>query len=451
MATYFVDFAKADDTGDGLSWTNAKKTLQGGLTSATASGDVVVVKYNESQILAANTTFTIYNNIKIIAASADDTGTAYTPAIQGEAYYIGHTSGESGIYVSGGYTVYVYGITFMTAGTGTKELSLCYSDNQHMEYESCTFILASTDGSSSIYGNRQSGTTMQSYCRLRNCNFKFSASGQKIVSYNCYIEWIGGKILNTGVRTTALFRAGVNGVTFIAEYVDLSYMSNGAELFTEIDANANPTTVQINKSKLPRSFVMLGAGAKTPSNKASGSIQLSNCYSEILQNIYGYADALGEAISSTDYSARDSTNPSLKITTSAYCSYTTPFILPGILFKNESSIPKNVYISVEGISTTVRPKTHQVWINAYFVENYNTEVISYTGKLSLNDWLLSKYTEVPIGTNECNWVSYIPGTFTTFKLNTNNPVNLAINTNVEVKICVGEPNATYYIDPVVRI
>ena len=41
MARYFVDSAKSDDTGDGLTWANAKKTIQAALTAA-ASGSVSV-------------------------------------------------------------------------------------------------------------------------------------------------------------------------------------------------------------------------------------------------------------------------------------------------------------------------------------------------------------------------------------------------------------------------
>ena len=57
MADYFVK-ASGSDAASGLAWNTAKATLTGALAAATASGDRILIKYDDQFILSAATTFT---------------------------------------------------------------------------------------------------------------------------------------------------------------------------------------------------------------------------------------------------------------------------------------------------------------------------------------------------------------------------------------------------------
>lgn len=54
MATYYVDGTRSDDTGNGLSEANAKKTLGAGLALMTAAGDILYVKNSATYTLTAS-------------------------------------------------------------------------------------------------------------------------------------------------------------------------------------------------------------------------------------------------------------------------------------------------------------------------------------------------------------------------------------------------------------
>lgn len=351
MTTYFVDSARADDTGDGLSWAAAKKTIQAALTAASSGTDIVVIKSTVDHLVSADTTWTTTNDVKIIAATADDTGTAYTPTVMGETNCIGHRTTSYSLTFNGGADdkVFMWGLTFRVAGATTKNINACgNTTGLDVRAEQCLYWESGT-GTGQIICATAGGTG--SYT---SCTFKFAAAGQTITTAGA------GKtqFLNCTFSGTALtlLLQGSGGVNLFTG-CDLSAMSG--TLVGNLTVNSDTRFIQC---KLHASATILAVQTGNPT-AGSANVFVHDCSSGDTHGLFGYYDAFGSAVSDTGvYFTSGAAGQAWLITTSANASVSHPFTTPWIdLYHTGTSAITPYFEILRNNDSTTAYDNDEVW------------------------------------------------------------------------------------------
>lgn len=126
MANYFVA-SGGSNTSPYDTWAKAATSLATALAAATSGADNVIIQYNAvpsaDAELAADTTYTVSSGVSVIAAS-NDGGSAWTPTAMGTGNWIGNSTTNRGLIMSGGATAYLYGLTLRVSGTTSDDIVL---------------------------------------------------------------------------------------------------------------------------------------------------------------------------------------------------------------------------------------------------------------------------------------------------------------------------------------
>ena len=163
---YYVNYARADDTGDGLSWAAAKRTF-GAARALVAAGETIYVDSTHAEPLGASTTYTFPSTGTPVFVVSATNGTT-TPAAGAEIY----TNGNYYLYING--MVSMYGMKLRSGTTGyqdTTAISLAYSAaaDDFQFYDKCTFDLRGGTASSLFRMGYYALRSSQSALGLRNC------------------------------------------------------------------------------------------------------------------------------------------------------------------------------------------------------------------------------------------------------------------------------------------
>lgn len=140
---WYVRSTDGSDASDGLSWANAKATLAGAASAASA-GDTIYVSQAHAETKASLMTITFPGtqaspNIVLCANDAAEPPTSVATSATVS------TTGASNITISG--NAYVYGITFSAAsGSSSGSIYTAYSSSSYLQrYEQCGFTLNTTN------------------------------------------------------------------------------------------------------------------------------------------------------------------------------------------------------------------------------------------------------------------------------------------------------------------
>ena len=331
MATYFVKGSGGSDANNGTTWALAKATVQAGLNLLSASGgDTLVVKYDDVHSLSADTTFTTPGSCSIIAASANDTATAFTPTPMGETGYIGHASTSYAIAFNGGADdkVYMYGLTFRVSGSTSKNITIAGNNvGLDVAAEECKFWLSGTGG-----GTIALGTDGGRCSRLHKCEFKFGHNSQTIQPSNCADTSphltecsFTGTAPTTLIATNALGKCVMSGC-------DLSAMSG-----TLVGNLAAAFLLVLERCRLHSSTTLMAAQTSNPTD-VSGKVMMLDCNSGDTHGLFGYYDAYGSVVSDTTIKVTaGAAGQSWKITTTSAASFSHPFRTPWIELYNSGT------------------------------------------------------------------------------------------------------------------
>lgn len=174
-AEYYVDAARPDDSGDGLSWATAKQTIQAAI-DASADGDVLLVKYGDYSIGAS---LQLTSDRKI--TSDDGTHDSYETAVPDRSACTVLASGASRVLTVTGsavtFSTFVRGLT-ITGGNATTESpgtrtggGIYVGDGAEVWIEGCLITDNTAGGVTTAYGGGAAavgaGTRMTLYgCRV---------------------------------------------------------------------------------------------------------------------------------------------------------------------------------------------------------------------------------------------------------------------------------------------
>lgn len=449
MATYFVA-SGGSNTAPYDTWAKAATSLQTALTAASTAGDIVVIQYNgvpsTDSSLSADTTYTFAADASLISAS-NDGGSAYTPTLMGDTYWIGHATLQRSITVAtSSFEVFIYGVTLRVSGSTADNIRLA-TDNASARYESCTFSIENTGTGCVICLGSPSSNQANCSVVCKGCIFRFGNTAQGF-EVSGLIELYECSLHGSSSVPTTLFGDFANMSSMVVDGCDFS--ASGATMVGSSGTSARASIV-IRNTKVPAAVTWFAA--QTPASKASNELTVLNCSSGDEHYHFGYYNAFGSVVAvSGKYASGgakyDGTNGvSWQIDTTANAAFGTPFVTPWIdlYHSGTSAITPSLEILRDGSATAY--DNDEVWAEfsyqgtsgstkATFVDDRmavgGTPAAQTTGSLGAGDWT---------GEGGTAWFG---------KLNPASAITPAEIGMLRARVCVGLQSATVYVDPYIR-
>ena len=437
MATYYV-WSGATGTNAGTSWTNAYTAFGSAVTAATVGGDVILVHYTHQENVSAATTYTFGASVNVISVDKDSSD---APTVMGTGGWIGHNTISRIIaFNSGAARVSLYGITVRTATTTSTTLSIV-GNRGHWEINSVYFWHGSSNaGSDFIVGS----TTAATFIRFVNCTFRFGGASQSLILRGGRFEFDGCTVSSAGTAPSILFDDNSSGpsnpdVKLIG--CDLSYVTGTLLGNCEYASR----TIQVIQCKLGANVTPLGT--QTYTNKMSGAVYLFDCSSGDTHGLFGYYDAFGSCVSDTGiYYTTGAAAQSWKITTTANCSYYTPFTSPFVDFYNTGTSSITPYFEILRDGSTTAYQNDEVW-GEFFIKSTSgsTQSTPYNDRMAL----LGTPANQASGAGTGSWTGEAASAWSG-KIDSGSAVTPAEVGAIRGRVVVGEPSITVYVDPQVR-
>jgi hypothetical protein len=453
MTIYYVSSTATDNSGDGLSKVNAKKSLTentaagatGALAAANAEGGgphFIYVDSAHSESLTADSTNTMTVGVNIISVDWD------TLAPESGAV-VGAQSTAYTLNISGAVPIFISGMRLRVgASTGSsKFLNMQITSGGALEMESCALEIAGTSTTcATVFG--VASTSGRNFARLRNCTFKFANASQMIRAF-CPIELIGCSLESGTTVPSALFifTAAGAGQRVWADGCDFSLQTG----FLVGDyASWGTAFLQFSNCKLGTAILSAVAAQTGTLGRHGTNVWFYNCSDDDNHYEFAFINPLGTVVSepniyANDGAKYDGTNGvSWKIITSEYASFYNPFVTPWIeKYAAAGSITPTLELLRDNSSGAVY-QTDEVWSDFSYQGNSGStkSTVSAVGRMT------------PLGSGADQTSSSITWTGATgtpgkFKLS---PGSVTVNEigHLRARVCVGEPSITVYVDPTIR-
>lgn len=443
MADYFVA-SGGSNTAPYDTWAKAATSLQTALTAASSAGDRVIIQYDgvpsgDAEV-GADVTYTFANHVALIASTNSGTSTV-TPTVMGTANWIGNSTANRSISIAGAFRLFLYGITLRTAGGTADNLNVVSTDGQHAVYDSCYLWCGNTNAASVI---GQSAGDAQTFLHLKNCTLRFGNVAQSLrVGGKVLME--GGSITSDGSAPTGFVRFGLTdpgGGTFDCEGADLSHLGSNAIVD---DATTTAGVARLTRCKLGTSFTLLAT--QTNLNRSSAEVYAFDCSSGDTHGLLGYADAMGSVVSDTGiYFTAGAAAQSLKVVTTANCSFHTPFMAPWIDFYNSTLSAITPYFEVLRDGSTTAYQDDEVWAEFSAKVTTGSTAASFSNdRMALAGSPANQAAGAGLG----SWTGE-GGTAWSGKCDSGSAITPAETGHIRGRLVVGEPSITVYLDPQIR-
>jgi hypothetical protein len=443
VASYYYD-AQAAGTGTGADWTNAFTTMAAALAAATADGDIIYAASDSVEQLAADTTYTFLNNVRVISVDATS-GTPPTTLQTQEAGggYIGHLASARSIIVGGAFKLYFYGIEF--AVTGSDLFRSANTDGQHTELEECHVRLG---GSGATFDLGTTGTESNRYTRMRGGKATFGNANNQIRHFGA-ADFEGITLAGTAPTTLiASATGGRSGNLLKMEGCDLSLVTGTLVAVNTVE----PSEVRFINCKLGSGVTPLNSTGNN--NLAFTRVWIFDCSSGDEHYHLQYHDAFGSltvdtGIYANDGAQYDGTNRcSWKIVTSGLCSYYTPFVSPWFDVYSAAVSAKTPSIEILRDGSTTAYQDDEVWGEwAAKVTAGSTRSTMLNCRKPLLD---ASPNNITAGVGTSAWTGEA-GSAWSGKLEPSSTITPAEIGHIRGRVCVGEPSITVYVDPQTRL
>lgn len=447
MANRFVS-STGSNTSPYDTWAKAATNLATAITGS-ASGDVFVIDAAAPGAdIAADTTWTFLGNASVIASTNSGTSTI-TPTTMGTTAYIGASGATSyNVGFAGAFRVYCYGVTFRVSGTTNKSITMSGTDGAHFEFDNCYFWLGTTNASGRITAGSTASVNVNAYTLFKDCTFRFGTTGQALL-FHQRVDLLGGLISSAGSTPTTLMVGG-------SAAQDVTWIGGDLSLITgTLVANNTNQAVDYNliQCKLGAAVVLLAT--QTITNKSSARVYLHDCNSGDTHGIFGYYDAFGSIVSSTGtYLTAGAAAQSWQITTTANCSFGTPFVTPWIDLYNTGTsavTPELELLRNNGTATAYTDA--QVWGEfAVKTTSGSTQSTLYTDKQALVDWAAGTAgTTLAAGVGTGSWTIASSNSPASFIVDSGAAVTPAENGAIRARVGVGLASVSnLFLDPQIR-
>ena len=452
-STYFVK-GGGSNTAPYDTWAKAATSLQTALTAATTTGDIIVLDKDDvpsgDAELASDTTYTFGGNCTLVAATDDDTGTAYTPTAMGTGSWIGNSTTNRSVTLAGGYMVSIFGLTIRVSGSTADSINIGTTAGADYSAEECYLWMSSTSSTAAIVLGASSGSS-ESWCEFKNCTFRFGHASQKINLGGGRQSFIGGSVSASGTAPTGLFGPN-NSSSLVWIGGDLSFVTG--TLFGDQTGGFKSATLA--QCKLG-SGVTVMASQTTYGNRSQCEVFVFDCASGDEHYHLQHHNALGSlTISTSVYVTSDGaaynttgTKHSWKIDTTANASFASPYISPWISVHHEGTSAITPYLEALRHGSTTAFKESELW---------SEWMVKATTGNPLGTWNVSDRGGVKASTTNQGSSSLTASDWTGEHATDNVYHKLAPTSSVTpaeigdlcARVCFGAASSTIYVDPLIR-
>lgn len=431
---WYVRSTDGDNASDGLSWANAKATLAGAASAASA-GDTIYVSQAHAETSATDIAITFPGTraAPTIVLCVDDG--AEPPTTLATTGAISTTSNAYVTFTAAG--LYCYGLV-VTAGNSTGNPRIRFGTNNSAQtFEACQFAMGST-GSNAILDVQSNSQLLT----LNGCTLTYSATGQRLnitgsgsvlVCNGC--TWAGSAV------TQIIVINGWSAATF--DGCDLSNAASSMNVTT----SATVVSLVLRDCKLPSGWSgeVCSATASTPR-----AVFLHNSDNADTNYRTDFQTYLGRLTSETTLirtgGASDGvTGLSWKVATNANPEFCDPFITPEIHAWNDSTgSSKTVTVEILHDSATNLTDA-EVWLEVMSLNTSGYPLGTWTSDRKA-DYLASAADQADSSE-----------TWTTTGMSNPNTQKLSVSFTPQEKgvivarVCVAKASKTLYVDPVLTV
>lgn len=427
-------------------WANAGVQFEQGQLKA-AAGDVVLIHYQHQDEYPASKSYNFTSGVSYLSVDKNNSDAL---TAMGTSGWIGH--GTNGYYVNLGGTaakVYFWGLTFRISSGISQYVGVAAADGAHHEFENCLIYFTGTGNHYIQLGTGASAAN--SFALFKNCTLQFSAVGQNI--YPCgHLQMEGGSVTTTA-PTTFISAGGATGGNLYFEGVDLSLLGSGKTL---LGSQYNyPMEVYFSRCKLGASVTPFAT--QTPANKSSAHLYMFDC--SVAESggganlLFAYYDSFGSVVSDTGtYFTSGAAAQSWKITTTANCSYYTPFVTPWVdLYHSGTSAITPYFEVLRNDGTATKRYDDTAWAE-FAAKKTSGEVTStfYSDRCSLANKLAATPSLQADGAGTGSWTIGSSNSPASFKCDSGTSITPAEVGHLRGRLVVGVASATLYLDPQIR-
>lgn len=440
MTAYYVA-STGSNTSPYDTWAKAATSFGAVVPLATGDGDVIYVDQGFTETLSAATTYTFANNVAVICSNDTTNEPPQTLGIMGDSNWIGASSSSSySITLAGAYKVYLYGMTFRTAGTSTVNITIGSTDGAHFEIENCYLWNGNTGTPSVQFGSP--GSSVNGFVLLRNCTIR-SAKTTHSVTCNCVIVIDGGSYV-VDVVPTEVFKATSRGA-----YVTISGFDFSAITTTLVASQSGAPAIYVFDNCKRASGVNVLA-TQSPANKGSAQVWMYNCSDSDQHYQFSHHDAFGSTLVETgiyanDGAQYDGTNYcSWKITSTENCSYYTPYVSQWIDCYHSGTSAITPYLEILRDGSTTAYQDDEVWVEFSY---QGTSGYPLATIVSDRKGLLASAANQDAGVGTSGWTGDTDAWSGKLQSPSITPAEIG---HLRARVCVGEPSITVYVDPQIR-
>jgi hypothetical protein len=444
MATYFLSGTAADDTGNGLTWGTAKRTMGGILALSLVNGDIIACDKDSQTSYSSTQSWTFPCNLSVVSSTnMGGSSTSLDYALMPTTVSLGARTGNYSLTVlaSAGFSVNFYGVVF-TAGSSNTAGQTHYIDNGSFYYENCIFYLTGSSQHLLLGGSTTSNHTPSLY--FKNCTLRVQTSNNrlnprsgKIVFENLYVD------TTSTVPTGLIDQSASTDVDFIG--CDFSNLSNTLV----VAGDSLPSVYKFINCKFNENTIISGAYSKS----AGHEIYVIDCAYDDQQGIFSYINAKGVVVS--DFGNRLTNSGSAQswlISTTSYATKYDPFITPPIPLYVLSGSSINPYVEcIRNNGTAAAYNNDTVWGSVLAkTQTTSTLGILYDDGASFTDKLANNYSPQSDGIGVSAWTLSGSNSPYSFKVDAGETLNIQENGEVFLRLCVAG-SVSIYVDPVLRV
>jgi hypothetical protein len=445
MANRFVS-GTGSNTSPYDTWAKAATTLATAITGSSADDVFVIDAASPGADVTGTTTWTFLGNASVIASTNSGTSTI-TPTTMGTTTWLGSVS-SFGLTVTGAYKIYFYGITFRTGGSTSASITLNSADGGHFVFDSCYIWMGTTNSTSRLTFGAASAT-FNNYTNLYNTTIRFGNVSQGILASGD-VEIFGGDISSAGSATTTLFLAQGQSHNVSLTGTNLSHITG-----TLVGSNASSgTTYKFSQCRFGSSVTVLAT--QTPANKSSAKAFVFDCSDGDTHGLFGYYDAFGSIVSDTGtYLTAGAAGQSWQITTTANCSFGTPFVTPWInLYNSGASATTYKLELLRNNGTASAYGDASVWGEFSVKDNSGfTNSDIFTDRQALADWAAGTAgsTSGRTGVGTGSWTIGSSNSPASFIVDSGTTITQAEAGHIRARVAVGATSVSnLFLDPQIR-
>lgn len=454
MADRFLNSVDGSDANSGADWNNEKLTLVTGIAAIDAAGDRVLINSAHTET-AASISYTCpgTNASPMQFLSVTPTGTSGISSLTAGAAFTAN-SGSGGLAVNG--SGYFYGINWTMSSTSSTVLGFAGGVGDHQVHDTGQFNLTSSGGSSNIQlGNATTGGG--SRVLLKNCTFRFGATGHRISFLGDVVvqggSWSASGTLNPGAIFAPAPGSGTGrGSKLLVDGFDFSNLNAAINL---AGSGQGGVVMTFRNCKLPASWS--GAPIADGSLVAGQRVEMYNCDNADTNYRLWVKEYTGSIRDETTIvrsgGASDGTTPiSWKMDTTANVAYPTSVLRsPEIAVWNDTSgTSKTVTVEMvhdtnvaagQGAGTSFAFRDDEVWLEVQYLGDGTRPISTFVSDAPTN--IIT--TAADQASSSVTW--------TTTGMTTPVKQKLSVTFTPQEKgwfictVCVGKASKTLYVCP----